>query len=140
MVLLPIQRQCACVCPTDITQPETPPFLQLIAFGKNSIEAQEIPLGALIGGSKGKGKAMGWRWQICTVDSHSSARPVFWRRMDISAASPPRSWRPQWDGHIQGHQCSRLGVFILRRSSGGSRLRLECNHGTKHDVRFVLIH
>ncbi|KAG8218907.1 hypothetical protein J3R82DRAFT_4588 [Butyriboletus roseoflavus] len=44
--------------PSRAKRPETPPFLQLIGFGEDGIEAQEIPLAALLSNTKGKGKGV----------------------------------------------------------------------------------
>jgi hypothetical protein len=47
-----------CLAPRTRLQSETHPFLQLVAFGEEGIEVEEIPLAALVGGTKGKGKAV----------------------------------------------------------------------------------
>jgi hypothetical protein len=130
---------CACVpqtsCTTAKSQLETPPFLQLIAFGEDGVGAQEIPLG-VVGGSKGKGKS---DRMALTDPRHGQsfigktgflAQGGHWHHL------PPEITAPQWDGWVRGRQCSRLGAFIPRKSSGGSRWRLGCNHGTKH-VMFI---
>ena len=76
------------------SQPKTPPFLQLVAFGEDGVEAQEIPFAALVGGTKGKGKSDGValadprRAQLFIGETGILAQGGHWHRLPSEITAP----------------------------------------------------
>ena len=79
---------------TAKSRPGTPPFLQLIAFSEDGVEAQEIPLATLVGGTKGKGKGDGValadprRGQSFIGETGILAQGGHWHRLPSEMTAP----------------------------------------------------
>ena len=71
---------------------KTPPFVQLIAFGEDGIEAQEIPLTALGAHGKGKGKGVALadpcRGQSFIGETGFLTQGGHWHRFPVEMAGP----------------------------------------------------
>lgn len=80
--------------PSRTKSPETPPFLQLIGFSEDGVEAQEIPLAALlqVSNTKGKGKGVALadprRGQAFIGETGFLAYGGHWHRTPEIAAPP----------------------------------------------------
>lgn len=77
------------------SQPDTPPFLQLVAFSEDGIQVEEIPLAALVNGGgsvKGKGKgvalAESCRGQSFIGETGFLAHGGHWHRLPSEITAP----------------------------------------------------
>ncbi|KAF8138761.1 hypothetical protein EV363DRAFT_544737 [Boletus edulis] len=116
------------------SQPETSPFVQLIAFSEDGIEVQEIPLSELIGGGKGKCRATAppggepRRGQSFMGETGFLAQGGHWHRLPSEITAPAlertdstasaRSFESVHAEEVVARLKAEAGVYGWMRKSG----------------------